>query len=379
MAWYRTGTIALTNGGATVTGTGTAFTANAKVGDALHAPDGRAYEITAIASATSLTIAPAYLGTTASGQAFAIQPTRGLTVEFNESATALLAAIQSYVDGSLAGKFGNGTAGAPSITFASDTDLGLFRKAANTLGLAIGGVEKAAFSASAFNLDLPVTGTAVQSSETDDTAGRLLKVGAFGIGLDQSPDAPDLNTPVKVGVYRYNSSASNKPFTSGGALLVLAATGNRTLQIAHEHDTGKIATRWKSDSAPSSGSWTTWREIYTAARIVGTVSQSGGVPTGAIIETGSDANGRFTRFADGTQVCHHVATAGSGADTTWTFPAVFSTATGLSVLVNPRTATDALFGAARVPTTSAVGFNIWNTSNARQAQSASLFAIGRWF
>jgi hypothetical protein len=37
--------------------------------------------------------------------------------------------------------------------------------------------------------------------------------------------------------------------------------------------------------------------------IVGTVSQSGGVPTGAVIEQGANANGSFVRFADGTQIC----------------------------------------------------------------------------
>ncbi|MNJ61737.1 hypothetical protein D3C77_575420 [compost metagenome] len=41
----------------------------------------------------------------------------------------------------------------------------------------------------------------------------------------------------------------------------------------------------------------------SSAGIVGTVSQSGGVPTGAIIESGSNANGTYTRFADGTQIC----------------------------------------------------------------------------
>lgn len=39
------------------------------------------------------------------------------------------------------------------------------------------------------------------------------------------------------------------------------------------------------------------------AAILGTVSQSGGVPTGAIIERGSNANGEYVRFADGTQIC----------------------------------------------------------------------------
>jgi len=37
--------------------------------------------------------------------------------------------------------------------------------------------------------------------------------------------------------------------------------------------------------------------------LVGTVSQSGGVPTGAVVERGSNANGDYVRFADGTQIC----------------------------------------------------------------------------
>jgi hypothetical protein len=43
-------------------------------------------------------------------------------------------------------------------------------------------------------------------------------------------------------------------------------------------------------------------QVYTQSNILGTVSQSGGVPTGAIIETGSNANGEYVRFANGTQI-----------------------------------------------------------------------------
>ncbi|WP_242485546.1 phage tail protein [Pseudomonas sp. TH43] len=51
------------------------------------------------------------------------------------------------------------------------------------------------------------------------------------------------------------------------------------------------------------------------AAIVGTVSQSGGVPTGAIVERGSNANGEFVRYADGTQICWRVDTFASVAIT----------------------------------------------------------------
>lgn len=37
--------------------------------------------------------------------------------------------------------------------------------------------------------------------------------------------------------------------------------------------------------------------------LLGPVAQSGGVPTGAVIEQGSTAGGRYVRFADGTQIC----------------------------------------------------------------------------
>ena len=47
--------------------------------------------------------------------------------------------------------------------------------------------------------------------------------------------------------------------------------------------------------------------IYNQSNILGTVSQSGGVPTGAIIERGSNANGEYVKYADGTLICTRAA------------------------------------------------------------------------
>lgn len=44
-------------------------------------------------------------------------------------------------------------------------------------------------------------------------------------------------------------------------------------------------------------------DVYGRENILGTVSKSGGVPTGAIIERGSNVNGEYVKFADGTQIC----------------------------------------------------------------------------
>lgn len=79
---------------------------------------------------------------------------------------------------------------------------------------------------------------------------------------------------------------------------------------------------------------------YGPGNLLGAVSQTGGIPQGAVIERGSNANGDYVRFADGTQICiatislGSVLAAGAGTwanpyrtspDITWTFPAAFST------------------------------------------------------
>lgn len=94
-AWYRTGTVSVTNGSTTVTGTLTAWLMAAKVGDAFHGPDGARHEITAVNSNTGIEIFPAYGGATASGQSYAIErvstawnPTSDLAVSVAETAEA---------------------------------------------------------------------------------------------------------------------------------------------------------------------------------------------------------------------------------------------------------------------------------------------------
>src|SRR5690606_26687025 len=69
------------------------------------------------------------------------------------------------------------------------------------------------------------------------------------------------------------------------------------------------------------------------ADILGTVSQSSGVPTGALIESGSNSNGSYVRFANGLQFCWRyaapltgISTGGSTHDQAFTTPAEFADA-----------------------------------------------------
>lgn len=68
---------------------------------------------------------------------------------------------------------------------------------------------------------------------------------------------------------------------------------------------------------------------YHRGNILGTVSQSGGTPTGAIIERGSNANGEYIRWADGTQICYRVSrlpavAVNNGTSVTCVFAAAFA-------------------------------------------------------
>lgn len=94
MAWYRTGTVAVTNGSKTVTGTGTFWVNNAQAGDEFEGPDGKRYEVDVVGGNGAMTIVEDYAGTTvASGGAYKIIPTQG---RVRDLTAAVLQVINDY-------------------------------------------------------------------------------------------------------------------------------------------------------------------------------------------------------------------------------------------------------------------------------------------
>lgn len=91
MAWYKAGTCSVTNGSTTVTGAGSAWVGNVRIGsDGFVGPDGLLYEILKVVSSTEITLAAAYKGTTASSGGYAIAPIQGYTKELADKAAALI-------------------------------------------------------------------------------------------------------------------------------------------------------------------------------------------------------------------------------------------------------------------------------------------------
>lgn len=123
-------------------------------------------------------------------------------------------------------------------------------------------------------------------------------------------------------------------------------------------------------------------------QLLGTVSQSGGVPTGAVIERGSNANGDYVRLADGTQWCWasgismNITTAMGSlfrGFATWTFPAAF--VSGSSPFIS-STVMDAIvdcYGSnSGAPSTVSTTLRTWGATS-RSGVLCGGFAVGKWF
>ena len=130
-------------------------------------------------------------------------------------------------------------------------------------------------------------------------------------------------------------------------------------------------------------------KAFRRGNILGPVSQSGGAPTGAIIERGSNANGEYVRFADRTQICTHSVVAqaptsptGSGFQSpdvaTWIFPSIFIVSPQVSALGHYSSGPARAWMSISPPTTTAV-FVISHSFVSGSIVGSSMIAIGRWF
>lgn len=229
------------------------------------------------------------------------------------------------------------------------------------------------------------TGTAITQTSIDTTANKLFKVGDFGIGVEEDGQSASLR--ITDGQSSLPSGFFSGPGSSGVNYPGITRFAP-FLNIIRRVGTGSwIESRLFlggpnntfTNYSPDNG--VTWEssKVYTQGSILGTVSQSSGVPTGAVIERGSNANGEYVRFADGTQICTRVSLSlVSTGGTTWTFPAAFSSSpvVGGTTLASSASAN---LSYDSTPTTTAAILSSWSSNNLRQNVTASVTATGRWF
>lgn len=288
----------------------------------------------------------------------------------------------------------SGTAAAPALSFAEDADTGLVRTGADHLGLACGGMVRLEVRPAEIRLNLPVTGPAVTQSPADPTAGRLLKVGDFGLGTTgQAPPCPDLEAlDLPAGLFAVSEATPNlaaRPTGAGSpALVQVLRLDTATLwQIYLDRAGAEGAPRlWLRGRAGALG-WGPWELLLTSRSIVGPVSQSDGIATGAVVERGSTATGAFLRHADGTQICWHdlpaVTTTSAdgavfdnGADLHWAFPAPFA---GVPVVGPGRGGSVQRWVAVGAVDEQGAVHRVKSTASDPTPLGYGLMAVGRWF
>lgn len=307
MPWYKAGTVSVALNSNAVTGVGTAFIVNCRVGDAFRGPDGRWYEVTNAPSNTSLSIDPPYQGPTVSGGTYALAPMQGYV---KDSADALRAIVNTY-GAKLAAL---GTTGNYDI-----------------LPVSKGGTGGATISDAQAAL-----GLVPQTTTSDATGGRLMLNGAHGWGSSITlPVMPTLLTHLPTGIYRgVGGTTAGSPFSTASGFMAYAKrySTNDTFYTISATSVGRVFEGWYTTGAASID----WFEIYTTKNSVGAVSQTGGIPTGALLQRGTTTTGTFSKYACGTLICSGwsttAATASAAAGgvfigsgfTNFTFPHAFS-------------------------------------------------------
>lgn len=220
MAWYKTGTVTVTNGSATVTGSGTDWISGAAVGEAFLAPDGKAYEIYAVVSATQITLGSVYLGSNASGQGYQILPSQSYIRDLANQAATLLNSYGSVLTGVGAGKFDDGTLAQPGVRFTADENTGMRRVGSDSLALVTGGVDRMTVNNNGVNAALGATTPSSGSFTTVAASGQMTSTVANGtaplvvasgtkvanLNVDKLDDG-DWSTPGAIGSTTPNSGA----------------------------------------------------------------------------------------------------------------------------------------------------------------------------
>ena len=102
------------------------------------------------------------------------------------------------------------------------------------------------------------------------------------------------------------------------------------------------------------------------------------VPVGVVVSRGSNANGEYVRYHDGTQICWATVNGGA-ALRTWTFPAAFSYSVGASATALRTASTTARIAIIRTLSTGALDTAVFDTSFNLTADPILCTAFGRWY
>lgn len=324
MPWYKAGTVSVTQNSNAVIGASTAFIANSRVGDAFRGPDGGWYEVTNIASDTAMSIAPPYQGATSAGGAYALAPMQGYA---KDSADALRALVNQFGAQLAALTDTDGLSEGPTNKYFTDARvrgavlLGFVTTnsapvvAADTVLAGFGKLQAQVTER------LPLAGGKMTGAINAATPVPLASAATVDIGAAASNVVTISGTTAITGLGTIAAGALRTVRFTGALVL----TYNVTSMIL---PTAASITTAANDTAEflslGAGNWICLSYIrangkalakdfaYDRTNIVGTVSDSGGLPNGAAFESGTINATRYVKLADGTLFQYKTVSIGGG-------------------------------------------------------------------
>lgn len=238
-------------------------------------------------------------------------------------------------------------------------------------------------------MDLPIWQASITDGSGDIEGGAAITIADEGTGVypaggtfeDRAGATPYVEGSIFAdgnGFFTFYALPGEYRVTAVGV------SGSQTFRYIVLPGTAAQADLMTAKSDLDSGKIPVFPWAYVQDNILGTVSESAGVPTGAIIERGSNANGEFVKFADGTLICTHISSAtgfnlSASSYFTWTFPHAFlTTFNGVGYIQRPSNDTTEMFvRTGTVSTGSAQNFA--HSGSAVAGGTFILRAIGRWF
>lgn len=242
MAWYKTGTVSVSTGATSITGVGTKFASNARVGDGFRGPDGEWYEVVNIASETTLGIFPAYVGATVAGSVnWMIAPLQGYN---KDSADKLRAITDNMVDT------------IESIKTKQDkspklTSLAGIQGVANRLTVP---------TLNSNGDNFTVLQISNNASDTGDTKIPLSGHAGWGTTTAIQITAAQVDTILQCGIYAAASYTPGGPSTGGDYYITNKNNGSGwCTQYAEGIAFPRAFSRWRHGGT---GVWSAWIEIF---------------------------------------------------------------------------------------------------------------------
>lgn len=364
MAWYKTGSVSVTSGQTTVTGIGTNFASNVRVGDGFKGPNGLWYEIVNIASQTVLGIFPAYAGPTVTANTnYMVAPLQGYNKESADRLRAITDSFPTALDGkqdksqnltsfsSLVGSadrlpYFTGVGALSLATLTSKArELLSYTTEAQMLGWMSGENTNPLGGTGSTDLNtlrtkrtdyyitngvntptggngyltvIPLVGTTecyqryrvVNGSGTYERNQLSGNWGSWKAVIFAEDIALDT-------AYSWNGSRfkgwqaaapDSPPVNSVAVGLDLGYAENRRFQMALDGN-GTLYTRVNITDAPNTGA--NWRRVVTQESAI----LDPALNTGGIVSSGSNANGTYTKYADGSITMYHAMSLAHVADT----------------------------------------------------------------